>query len=468
METFQKVLSKCFDNKKVDLRILVVGRAGHGKSALINSIIDRKQQVSEESASIKGCTPEVIDFSIVSSTKYPVTLFDSPGLQNITGNEEAFIQSMQNKCKELDLVLYCKNMTDFRKCDDDKQAMKKLTAKFGDEFWKHVIIVFTFANKEDCGTHNNIDEDNEYEEPDFNDEQNWKVLEKRRFVHRLEVRVKEFKEFLKSDIGIEPSIVNEMPIVPAGYYKGHKGHWSCLPDRENWLEDLLKKLCHHIKDNLKFARLDLNDSKLVTFHYFNCSITFTGFHLSVIIKNNVDDQDLSENNSIKVAFEKLGIGVLSFTNLSSCAIKLLVEKISEVNAFLYLLSFSLIVFSKENEDIGQYKVIFDYFAKDKLAKIPKFFIHVSRVDSKVEAFELPQLNRDSNCIALSICCNSQGAESIIKDEILKFYPDPVIITEVFESIKNKFEQIHASCSLKQMLTIDGFTLSFNCNTRNDE
>lgn len=182
-------------------------------------------------------------------------------MQDTSGKEKERIHSIQSKCKEVDLVLYCKNMTDPRKRDDDQNAIKKLAAQFGDEFWKHLLVIFTFANKEDCMIHiNDIDEDNYDDEPDHSEKQKWEELKRRRFIHRLEIRREEVKEFLRNNIVLQPSVnIDEIPIVPAGYYRGHEMPLQ-LPDRQNWLQDLLKKVCDHIKDKLKFAKLDLNDS----------------------------------------------------------------------------------------------------------------------------------------------------------------------------------------------------------------
>ena len=73
-------------------------------------------------------------------------LWDSPGLQDGTINEGKYLDKMYEKCKDVNIVLYCMDMTIARWTPPEVRATQLLTEKFGVDFWKKVILVLTKAN----------------------------------------------------------------------------------------------------------------------------------------------------------------------------------------------------------------------------------------------------------------------------------------------------------------------------------
>ena len=239
--------------KQKELRILVTGKTGQGKSTLINGVLGAK--VAKEGARAIRCTTEVEVYA-KTINGVPVKVFDSPGLQDRTVNEEEYIRGMRDKCKELSLVLYCTKMINPRLTDDDKHAMKKLTNAFGEEFWNYAVFVLTFANMEDCFRKDDRDED--VEEPDSDDDEGWQALTKQRFEGRLKLWGEELKQFLIHDVGVNQKIAERIPVVPTGDYNKtfQNSNPTGLPDREDWLCMFWIKCCSQVKDSKMFIEVN--------------------------------------------------------------------------------------------------------------------------------------------------------------------------------------------------------------------
>ncbi len=220
------------------ISILMTGKTGSGKSTLTNGILGMK--LAEEGAAIaKHCTTEVKKYQ-VKKDEINVTVWDSPGLQDGTKNQEEYLKKMVTDCSEVDLILYCIKISDFRFVrgtdNPDVVAMKKFTEAFSTEFWKKTIIVLTYANT--------IEAINLA----------WSSLSKKEKEKQYQAKIQEWddhiRDILMEDIKIEKHVVDSVKIIPAGHYRAPH-----LPGFGYWLSSLWFECVSTIQN--KDARLNM-------------------------------------------------------------------------------------------------------------------------------------------------------------------------------------------------------------------
>ena len=149
--TISELLTAPDIDKYTKFKILVCGKTGVGKSSLVNSLVgyeafeigDPGSDISD--GAFRPMTMQVKSVSIKVDGLI-VQIWDSPGLQDGTDNDEAYLQDMYDNCKDVDLVLYCMDMTIPRWTPSEINATRLLTMKFGDTLWQKCVVVLTKAN----------------------------------------------------------------------------------------------------------------------------------------------------------------------------------------------------------------------------------------------------------------------------------------------------------------------------------
>ena len=235
----QKFIQWFAKNAQRELNILITGKTGVGKSRLVNALVG--QNVAKEGREKRPCTTDISPYSI-SVNGIKVVVWDSPGLQDGTGNDELYLANLKDKLKHgVDIMIYCIKMDDKRFHSEDKMAVRLLTASFGTDLWKKSVIALTFANK--------------IEDPDEEDELAY-------FMGDLYFWQKGIDNYLDTELGIASRVRNSIPITPCGNYKKLR-----LPSCDHWLADLWSK-CDSVMDHSSgLAWYEINKNRVK----FSCS-----------------------------------------------------------------------------------------------------------------------------------------------------------------------------------------------------
>ena len=135
--------------RKRPLVLVTVGKAGAGKSTLINNFLRlRGNKVAKSKASPEFGT-KGIDCYEQEVHGIVVRIIDTPGL-------EANHRSSKEEQEELatlsvitdgkaDVMLYCMKLSD-RDDGKDERIVQKLTKAFGKEIWRHTVLVLTYGD----------------------------------------------------------------------------------------------------------------------------------------------------------------------------------------------------------------------------------------------------------------------------------------------------------------------------------
>ena len=220
---------------------MITGKTGSGKSSLINGLIGKK--VSEEGEGLYRATTQVEPKELTCEGTL-VKIWDTPGLQDGTDDEDRYLQEMKKNCSNCNLYIYCLNMKQTRFDASEIRAFQKLTEMFGKNFWAKVLFVLTFANEVEASCPVDYDENIFFTE------------KMKAWGEMLTYRLKEF--------GVKEEVADNIEIIPAGYSKPLKGHpntWE-LPGIPNWFHNFWYKCAETMDEKGVPALIIINIRRL--------------------------------------------------------------------------------------------------------------------------------------------------------------------------------------------------------------
>ena len=153
------------------LVLVTAGKSGAGKSTLINNLLGLKGKKAAESKADPKSVTKTVDYYEEEVRGITVRIIDTPGLEakDLSSKDEqealATLSVLTNG--KADILLYCMKLSD-RADEKDERIVKKLTKAFGEEIWRHTVLVLTYGDavlNEDEGDRDTLERfTNEFEE----------------------------------------------------------------------------------------------------------------------------------------------------------------------------------------------------------------------------------------------------------------------------------------------------------------
>ena len=227
---------------KKRVTVLCGGPTGSGKSTLLNSLVGIEESAFDVGGSLDRSTTGVCQETCVRNG-ITITLWDTPGLEREDRVDEACLKDIRKKCQDYDIFLYCVqgNIDKATELLGEKSSLVKFTKLFGPKLWENGVIAITQANrvvvdyKMKKKLNPSIDIDKSFQD-----------------------RIDEWKKHIQTALtnaGVEPSLVKEIPILPAGYAK----KFMPLPGHEHWLSELRNQFIARMKTRSRSAFMTANE-----------------------------------------------------------------------------------------------------------------------------------------------------------------------------------------------------------------
>ena len=231
-EAIKKRGKSCYPTFKFSngecLHLLVIGKCGSGKSALINAMIG--EELAYECPSIVCSSQQPnIEQHIKLFDGIEVILHETTGIYNPVFEGDDIVSEIlkEGDAEFFDVVFFCCKMTD----PIDRETimfMDVLNKAFGDKIWKKVVFVLTFANQFMCLRSFRMHIGNEA-----------KPEAVKRIVNSIR------KQLV---IATKLDLFHTIPIALAGDIEGNN---LTLPTTDNWLYDMWKICSNICKDKSK-------------------------------------------------------------------------------------------------------------------------------------------------------------------------------------------------------------------------
>jgi hypothetical protein len=192
------------------MKLLVLGKEGSGKSALVNSLLEFNREdprAAKESSEGYSATTRVQCYGDYRGG-INVELYDTPGLGNDQSAKKILDQVVDVTKGDVDLVLFCVTLSRGMRVDDSyHKLISLLTRTYTERVWSHTIFVLTFVN----------------DPPHKDGSQHHQTIRNvKQQLHRAMLLA-----------GVDSSIANSVPLLTAGYDRGVLPH-----ETEDWNERL--------------------------------------------------------------------------------------------------------------------------------------------------------------------------------------------------------------------------------------
>ena len=199
----------------------MTGKSSAGKSTLIYGLLGLNEEEINKKQEISSAT---LSEQKITSHGVSVTVLEWRSLEHDQSDLDG---NVIYQIKNVDFVLFTIRMDDPRYRPGHKTSMRKLGHHFGADIWKKTIIALTFANRVDF-----VDRDG-------------KLMRTKEYLDKkLEHWTKGIHEILDEEF-IPVDMINELPIIPTGYYK------YPLLYEESWVDSLIGNILSRVAKEAK-------------------------------------------------------------------------------------------------------------------------------------------------------------------------------------------------------------------------
>ena len=126
-----------------EMRVLLVGKSGVGKSSFINCLFGRDVA---SVGKVKPETTEVQPYNLkLENEGVIIKIYDTPGFGTKKKDNQKIVQEIQKVCELVDVIFLCFRMDDQFRAEDEL-TVTLLADKFKQKFWEKTLIILTRAN----------------------------------------------------------------------------------------------------------------------------------------------------------------------------------------------------------------------------------------------------------------------------------------------------------------------------------